>query len=105
MEEGRAGHCAIAGFSDIYIVGGYHNSDSFKIFNTVSLLWKTAVISRKMPVKKHPVAVWLKGQYLVMIGEFDIADSEVSADCLIYDVWSKHWFINNTIVHEYVQTT
>ena len=93
MEEQRGGHYAIAGSGDdIYIVGGADISESFKIFDTASLLWKSAGPPHEMSGKKYAVAVLLKDQYLVNIGGWD-EDSDVTADCLIYDIWSKDWSV------------
>ena len=97
-EEGRYDHCAVAGSgSDIYIVGGEGIIDSLEIFDTASLLWKTAEIPRKIPRKRFAVAVLLKDHYLVMIGGVN-ADYVITADCLVYDIWSKHWSLTPSSV-------
>ena len=92
-EEGRYDHCAVAGSgSAIYIVGGDNINSSLEIFDTTPLLWKIAGTPREIPGKKYAVTVLLKDQYLVMIGRLDEYEC-VTADCLIYDIWSKHWSV------------
>ena len=93
MKKERHSHCAVAGpGSDIYIAGGNYCIDSLDILDTASLLWKTAGTPRKLPVKKYAVAVLLKDQYLAVIGGSN-DDYDATADCLIYDTWSKHWSV------------
>ena len=87
MEKERYDHCAVAGSgSDIYIIGGVDVDDSFEILDTASLLCKTKMI----PVMSYAVTVFLKDQYLVVIGGIDDNDCLIR-DCLIYDIWSKNW--------------
>ena len=93
MKKVRANHCAIAGSgSDIYIVGGDDIDDSVDIIDTASLLWKTVGAPCEISGKMYPVAVLLKDHYLVMIGGWD-AEYHATSDCLIYDIWSKHWSV------------
>ena len=99
MKEGRCEHCAVAGSGrDIYIVGGVYTDDSFEIFDSASLLWKTAGTPCKIPGKAYTVAALLKDQYLAVIGGFN-KDVNVTADCLIYDTWSKHWSVTPSSVY------
>ena len=96
MEKRGSSYYAIAGpGSDIYTVGGYHrtSNDSLDNLDTASLLWESGRIPLNIPKKKiNAAAVLLKDRYLVMIGGLD-DDFVVTADCLVYDIWSRNWSV------------
>ena len=93
MVEARCSHYAIAGSGDdIYIVGGDIGIDSLEIFDTASFLCETEATSHEIPGRMYAVVVLLKDQYLVMIGGLN-DDCGITAGCLVYDIWSKHWSV------------
>jgi len=91
----RFGHCAVSTpGSEIFIVGGSFGSRAVYVFDTgPSLSWKIPTYLRPMPeVRRCVAAVVVKKKYLVVIGgSLPAYDYDVSASCLIYDIWYNRW--------------
>mmetsp|Transcript_8353 Transcript_8353/g.12374 ORF Transcript_8353/g.12374 Transcript_8353/m.12374 type:complete len:231 (-) Transcript_8353:65-757(-) len=78
----RYGHSAVVLGKDVYLVGGYDNA-SLYVFDTASLLWKTAENEIAIPESIVSAAVIaLTDRYVVVIGGVGFSSQR---SCFIYD--------------------